>query len=135
MTYAGLVEKRAAESKEKRDDAFIAGQKKIGERMKEATDAKKAAQDPDKPAPRLDGKDDPEYQTKVMRVLQPGDVNPANDDDKMAKVDAHKKKVKEAADAAIAKKKAEETKKAEEAKLAEKERRDQEKALKEKLDK
>ena len=103
--------------------------------MQEAEDAKKRAQDPDRPAPALNGKDDPQYETKVMRVLQPGDVNPVDNEEKMGKVEEHKKKVKEAADAAAAKKKAEEAKKAEEKKLAEQEKRDKEKAEKMKLEK
>ena len=43
MTYAGLLDKRAAEAKEKRDAEIIEKQTKITERMNEATAAKKLA--------------------------------------------------------------------------------------------
>ena len=67
--------------------------------------------------------------------MQPGDEDPTDNEEKMDKVAAHQKKIKEAADAVSGKKKAEETKKADELKLIEEEKKEKEKAEKVKADK
>ena len=120
--------KKQDEFAKKKDSEFIASQMKIHDRVKQAEQNKAKVDTP------VHGKKDPEYETKVMRVRQPGEEDPSENEDRMNKVGAHKEKVKVAADAAKAKKKAEEAKKELDKKNAEQDKKDKATAFKAKCD-